>query len=70
MTEPNLLVICVFAFIAVFLLLSALALVMRVLTSVFPLQEDGPDAALLAAVSAAAAVAYPGMRISTVEETR
>jgi hypothetical protein len=70
MTEPNLLAICVFAFIAVFLLLTTLALVMRVLTTVFPQREDDADVALVAALSAAAAAAYPGMRITSIQEIR
>ncbi len=36
MGPPNLLIICVAAFCAVFLLLAFLALVMKVLTNVFP----------------------------------
>jgi hypothetical protein len=68
--ETNLLLISVFAFVAVFLLLSLLAGIMRVLTALFPADMDGPDAAVLAAITAAAAVAYPGMRVTGMKETR
>lgn len=70
MTQPELWVICVFAFIAVFTLLSLLALAMRVLTAVFPAETTEPDTALLAAVSSAAALAWPGMRVTKLEEHR
>jgi hypothetical protein len=70
MTEPNLLVICIFAFIAVFLLLTLLAGVMRAMTALFPHREDGPDAVLAAAITAAAATAYPGTRVTHIEENR
>lgn len=68
MTEPNLLTICLFAFSAVFLLLALLAGVMRVLTAVFPHRRDGPDAAVVAGIAAAAAAAYPGARVTHIEE--
>jgi hypothetical protein len=68
MNEPNLLTISVLAFIAVFVLLSVLAAVMHALTVLFPEKADEYDAALLSAVVTAAAVAYPGMRVTHVEE--
>jgi hypothetical protein len=69
MTEPNLLVISASAFIAVIVLLSLLAGIIRLLTILFP-ADEGSDAALFAAISTAAAHAYPGTRISRIEETR
>lgn len=68
MTEPDLLTICLFAFAAVFLLLSLLAGVMHVLTTLFPHRRDGPDAALIAGITAAAAAAFPGTRVTHIEE--
>jgi NADH:ubiquinone oxidoreductase subunit 2 (subunit N) len=70
MTEPDLLSISFFAFIAVFSLLSVLAILMRVLTAVFPQKADGPDSALIAAITSAASLAYPGTRVTHIEETR
>jgi hypothetical protein len=67
MTETSLLVICIAAFIAVILLLSLLAGIIRVLTAIFPVVE-GTDAALIAAISAAAARAYPGTKITNIQE--
>jgi hypothetical protein len=69
MTEPNLLVISASAFIAVIALLSFLAGIIRVLTTLFP-ADEGTDAATFAAISAAAARAYPGTRVTKIEETR
>jgi hypothetical protein len=69
MTEPNLLLISISAFAAVILLLSFLAAVIRLLTIIFP-EGDGPDAALLAAISTVAVRAHPGTRVSRIEEER
>jgi hypothetical protein len=68
MNPPDLLVICTSAFVAVFLLLTFLAIVMRILITVYPQEEAGIDAATVAAVSAATAYAFPGTRVTNVEE--
>lgn len=76
MIESNLVVICVSAFLAVFAILGLLALVMGGLLRIFPYLPPAPagaeaggiDPALLAAVTAAAAFAFPGTRVSHVEE--
>ena len=71
MGEPNLLMICVAAFCAVFVLLAFLALVMKVLINVFPEKvKDEIDAAMLAAVSASLSVVYPETKITKVEQVR
>ena len=71
MGEPNLLMICVAAFCAVFLLLAFLALVMRILINVFPEKvKEEIDAAMLAAVSASLSVVYPETKITKVEQVR
>ena len=69
--DVDLLTICLSAFVAVFLLLSALAVVMRVLIVVFPQRvADDSDAAVLAAVTSAVTAAYPGTKVTKVEEIR
>ena len=68
MEANDLLLVCVAAFIAVFVLLAALALVMRALMALFPERAAGADAAQLAAITAATSAAYPGMKIRRVEE--
>jgi len=70
MNPPDLLVICLSAFAAVFVLLSFLAVVMRLLISTFPEKVGGIDAATIAAVTAAAAYAFPGTKVTKVEEIR
>jgi hypothetical protein len=62
-------IMCVAAFLAVFILLSLLAAVMRLLIMAFPeITPAGPDAALVAAVTSAMASAYPGTKITKIEE--
>jgi hypothetical protein len=68
MGSPDLLLICISAFTAVFVLLMALALVMRALIAVFPEKIGLTDTAMLAAMAAAVSAAYPGTRISKFEE--
>ncbi len=71
MAEPNLLLVCITAFIAVILLLALLAGAIRALTVIFPEKTaEGPDAALLAAIHSAAAVAFPGRKVTRIEEIR
>ena len=70
MNQPELLVICLSAFVAVFLLLGFLAAVMRMLIAVFPQKVGGIDSATIAAVTAAAAYAFPGTKVTKVEEIR
>ena len=71
MGPPNLLMICVSSFAAVFLLLALLALVMKILTNVFPEKvKDKLDAAMLAAISASMSVVYPRTKITKVEQVR
>jgi hypothetical protein len=75
MTEPDLLTVSASAFVAVLALLALLAGMIRLLTAVFPGEAfpgegDRTDAAVLAAIAAAAAHARPGHRITRVEEIR
>jgi hypothetical protein len=70
MGPPDLLLICISSFTAVFVLLIVLSLVMRGLIAVFPAKVATSDAAMLAAVAAAVAHAFPGARISSIEEKR
>lgn len=67
---PDLLSMCLTAFVAVFLLLSVLALVMRLITYVFPMKEEKTDAALISAISTTYQAIYPNTRITKIEETK
>ena len=68
MSDSNLVAVCGIAFVAVFLLLSVLAVLMNVITAVFPHRTKKLDAAVTAAISAAAAVVFPGARVTRIEE--
>jgi hypothetical protein len=70
MNSSELLVICLSAFVAVFLLLSFLAVVMRGLIAAYPEKVGGIDPGTIAAVTAAAAYAFPGTKVTKVEEIR
>jgi hypothetical protein len=69
-TDVNLLQVAAVAFLAVFMLLGALAALMHGLTLLFPAPTDEDDAAMLTAIVAAAAAAYPEMRVAGIEEKR
>ncbi len=70
METPNFVMVCLVGMATVLLLLAALALVFRAITLVFAPRAGTRDAALLAAVAAAAGRAYPGSRVTRVEEER
>jgi hypothetical protein len=66
--EPaGLLYVSISVFVAVFVVLTVLALLMRLILVVFPETGDD-DTAVLAAVTAVAGNAHPGMRITQIEE--
>lgn len=67
--EPmNLALICGVAFVAVFFLLSLLAVVMYGITAVFPERAPAVEPELVAAISSAVAIAFPGARVTRIEE--
>ena len=70
MNPPDLLVVCLTAFVAVFTLLAFLAVVMRLLMAAYPAKSGGIDSATVAALTAAAAYAFPGTKVTKVEEIR
>jgi len=73
MESNQLLFICLSAFLAVFVLLTILALAMRILIAVFPETVEKlveSDSALLAAVTTAVMTVYPGTKVTKVEEEK
>lgn len=73
MDSNQLLFICLSALVAVFVLLTVLAVTMRILIAIFPETLDKlakSDAAVLAAITTVAASIYPGMRVTRVEEEK
>ena len=70
MSSPELLMVCVSSFLAVFVILAILAVIMRLIVVVFPAKVRTSDAATMAAVAAVVAQQYPGTRITNVEELK
>jgi len=73
MPAPSLFVICGVAFLAVFFVLTGLAAVMRVLTLAFPQLEESADSiepAVVAAITEGLKAAYPGTRVTAIEEVK
>lgn len=70
MEQVNLLMICIVAFAAVFVLLSLLALVMRAIVASLPHKETSADAAVFAAITSAYQSLYPGTKVTKIEELR
>jgi hypothetical protein len=70
METSELLLICVSAFIAVFIVLSILAIIMRIIILIFPDQDKGGDTALLAAIVSSVTRLYPGTKITKIEERK
>ncbi|MBM4161506.1 MAG: hypothetical protein FJ217_10445 [Ignavibacteria bacterium] len=66
--SPDLLWICSIAFIAVFIVLSLIAVVMRGIMMLFPDRKGKDDAAVIAALSTVLQTTYPGTRITKIEE--
>ncbi|MDA1276184.1 MAG: hypothetical protein O2960_19390 [Verrucomicrobia bacterium] len=65
--QPSLLIICAIAFAVVLFILTVLAFVIRLLTSVFPDKSPEGDRGLMQAINKAVAQAYPGSTVIRVE---
>ena len=73
MPAPNPLVICSIALLAVFIVLTALAAVMRGLIALFPPPDepvDVIDPALVTAIAEGVRATYPGTKVTGIEEVR
>lgn len=70
MDGPSLITICSIAFLSVFVLLSLLAVVIRVITSVVPERRRSFDPVVAAAISTAVAAVLPGARVTHIQEER
>ena len=66
--EENLVAVCGIAFGAVFTLLTFLAVVMQVITTVFPERKPTVDSIMVAAISGTVASLIPGTRVTRIEE--
>jgi len=70
MGSQDLLQICASAFAMVFSLLAFLALVMRIITAIFPEKISKTDETILAAMVTVVSTVYPGTKITKVEEIK
>ena len=70
MQSPDLLIICLSAFIAVFLILVVLSVIMRVITAVWPEKIKQADSAVIAAIHTTYNAIYPGTKITKIEEEK
>ncbi len=68
MDVTNLFSASLIALISVFVLLGSLALIMKLITVVFPDRVASMDPVLVAAISTAVASIYPGARVTRIEE--
>jgi hypothetical protein len=68
LVHQTILSICTIAFLAVFVLLGFLAVVMQLITVFFPERKVGIDQTLVAAISSTVASVYPGARVTRIEE--
>ena len=71
--EESLLLMCVSSFIAVFTVLSFLAIAMRVIITLFPekkVEAAQDDVPIFAAINSVYAKLYPGVRITKIEEIK
>ena len=69
MGSPNILAICFSAFAAVFFVLISLAVIMRIIITIFP-EKDTDYTAIYAAVATTMTSIYPGTQISKIEELK
>lgn len=73
MSTPSLLITCGSAFVAVFVVLTFLAALMRGLIRLFPATEEQSgdiEPALVTAVTTAVTSAFPGTRVARIEEVK
>ncbi len=82
MATQSLAAMCAIAFITVFSVLTSLAIVMRLVTAIFPeterpgpglpgpAAEPAPDPAVVAAITTTMTAVHPGTRVSGIEEVK
>ena len=68
MGEVNILSACSIAFLAVFVLLAFLAVVMQLIMAVFPERKAVLDSVMVAAISSTVSTLIPGARVTRIEE--
>ena len=67
-SDPNLFIICIWSFLVVFILLGILAIMIRLVTAIFPGADKRDDTAMVAAIHSTVAATLPGARVTRIEE--
>ena len=70
MEFPDLFSVCISAFIVVFIILTVLALFMRLIIVLFPDKSPDDDQAVFAAIVSIFNRVYPGTKITKIEEVK
>ncbi len=70
MNSFDILTVSTVAYIIAFALLALLAIMMRLITLLFPERENTGDAAVVAAVAATYQALSPGVTVTKIEETK
>ncbi len=70
MPSMELILVCGAAFLWVFLILCALALLMHLIMRIFPLGEQGMDPSLVAALTTVIPHVLPGTKVTKIEEKK
>ncbi len=70
METTELYVICGIAFLVVFVILTLLAFLMRIIMLIFPEKVAGIDSTLIAAVASTVQNVFPGTKITKLEERK
>ena len=61
---------CISAFVAVFFILSLLAIIMKIILALFPDREKDEEPAYIAAITSTVHSYYPGTKITKIEEIK
>jgi len=70
MGHLDFLFMCFAAFLGVFILLTILAIIQRLIVALFPEKDAGVEEVIVAAISTAAGAAFPGTKVTKIEEIK
>lgn len=70
MESPSILSISFSVILTVFLILSVLAISIKIITQLFPFKEEKEDTTIFAAITSSYSVIYPGTKITKIEEIK
>ena len=70
MESTGILAICFSAIVTVFLILTILAVFIKIITRLFPFKEAEEDSAIYAAIASGYSVIYPGTKITKIREIK